>query len=930
MARTAPAPCPSPTDLPKNFDPTASERALYEWWESSGFFAPDETSDKEPFVVSMPPPNVTGALHMGHGMFVTLQDIMARFQRMRGRPTLWLPGTDHAGIATQLLVERKLAEEGVSKHDLGREAFEERVWEWKAEYGGRITGQLRRLGASCDWEQEAFTLDPALCTAVAESFVRLHEKGLVYRGDYMVNWSPNLRTAVSDLEVEYSEEEGKMYYFKYPLADGSGALTVATTRPETIMGDQAVCVHPEDPRFSDMVGKECRVPFTDRTIPVLADDYVDMEFGTGCLKVTPGHDVNDYEIGKRLGLPTLNIMNEDATLNENGGRFAGMDRFEAREALWAAMEEEGLAVKTEAHVSRVPRSQRGGEVIEPLVSTQWFVKMEPLAGPALEAVRSGEVKFVPERFEKTYYYWLENIRDWCVSRQLWWGHRIPVWYVDAPGASEEQYFVARDAEDAQRQARAALGVAEGEPDVPLRQETDVLDTWYSSGLWPFSTVGWPDEGSAKFQKYYPSSVMETGHDILFFWVARMMMMGIEMTGKPPFDTIYLHGLVRDEKGRKMSKTIGNVVDPLDVVAEYGADPLRYTLVTGTTPGQDVNLSMDRLSASRNFLNKVWQAGKFVLLCLEECTAEERAAMASAPTMTVEEAAELPLAERWIVGRTHELVAHVTKQLDKLDFGEAGRALYEFLWNDFADWYVEIAKTRTYGHPGTPDAAVARRVLCYCYERFVRMLHPVMPYVTEEMWQALPHDGDSVMVAAWPEAPAEYTGEGAGGDAGAERFAQVQAVVRAVRNARAEYEVAPGKRIPAVVVASNEAVLADLDSERAALAFLAKLEVETLQLVGTADAPSAEELGDCARLVVGDGVEVVLPMSGLVDVAVETERLTRQATKLEKTLAQLDGRLGSDFSKKAPAKVVEATRAEAEEARSSLEQVRARLEELAAM
>lgn len=872
----------------------------------------------QPFVISMPPPNVTGALHMGHSMFVTLQDIMTRFNRMRGRPTLWLPGTDHAGIATQLLVERELAKDGKTKHDLGREAFEQRVWQWKGEYGGRITGQLRRLGASCDWSREAFTLDDKLSDAVAESFVRLHDKGLVYRGEYMVNWSPNLRTAVSDLEVEYSEEEGKLYYFKYPLADESGeALTVATTRPETILGDQAVCVHPDDERFKHLVGKRCRVPFTDRTIPVLADDYVDMEFGTGCLKVTPGHDVNDYEIGKRLDLPTLNIMNEDATLNAAAGRFADMDRFEAREALWAALEEEGLAVRTEKHTSRVPRSQRGGEVIEPLVSTQWFVRMEPLAEPALKAVRSGEVKFVPERFEKTYFYWLENIRDWCVSRQLWWGHRIPVWYVE--GGDDTQYFVARSEDEARTKAREALGLA-ADADVALRQETDVLDTWFSSGLWPFSTVGWPDESDPSYQKYYPTAVMETGHDILFFWVARMMMLGIEMTGKSPFHTIYLHGLVRDESGRKMSKTVGNVVDPLDVVKDYGADPLRYTLVTGTTPGQDVNLSMDRLGASRNFMNKVWQAGKFVLLCLEEVGGAELEAMAGADTMGTDETAALPLAERWIVGRLHALERHVTVQLEKLDFGEAGRALYEFLWNDFADWYVELAKTRTYGHEGAPDAAVTRRVLAYCYERFVRMLHPVMPYATEQLWQALPHTGVSVMTAPWPEPPAEVDAEV---DA---RFEVLQAVVRSMRNARAEYQVAPGKRIPATVVATDAGALADLQAERAALCFLAKLD-EGFELAAEAPTDVAD---DAVRLVVRDGVSVVLPMSGLVDVEKETERLTKQAAKLDKSLGQLEARLSSDFVNKAPAKVVDAAKAEAEEFRAQREQITARLAELAAM
>jgi len=572
-------------ELHKNFD-VAREEQLYAWWEEQGFFSPDHPANAQraagdPFVVPMPPPNVTGRLHMGHAMFATFQDIMVRFQRMRGRPTLWLPGTDHAGIATQMVVEKMLAKEGVSRLAMGREAFVDRVWEWKREYGGFITMQLRRLGASCDWSRERFTLDEDLSRGVAEAFVRLHDKGLIYRGAYMVNWSPALQTAVSDIEVDFSEEKGKLYFFKYPVAGGSDFLPVATTRPETILGDTAVAVNPNDERYRHLVGKECVVPMSGgRTVPIVADEYVDMEFGTGALKITPGHDPNDWEIGKRLDLPIISIMNRDGSMNEAAGRYAGLDRFKAREALWADMEKEGLVIKVEDYVTRVPRSQRGGEIVEPMVSEQWFVRMQPLAEPALGAVRDGSITILPERFVGIYNGWLENIRDWCISRQVWWGHRIPVWYVheskEAADAALEAnegrtstYVVARTQAEAESLARARHG-----PGVILTQDPDVLDTWFSSGLWPFSTLGWPGEGAGDLKKYYPTTVLETGHDILFFWVARMIMMGIEFTGQPPFQTVFLHGLVRDEKGRKMSKSLGNVVDPVDTIAEYGCDALR--------------------------------------------------------------------------------------------------------------------------------------------------------------------------------------------------------------------------------------------------------------------------------------------------------------------------------------------------------------------
>ncbi|KAL7434022.1 hypothetical protein ACHAXM_003838 [Skeletonema potamos] len=694
-----------------SYDPTLFESQLYQWWEEAGCFEPDakqsaetsSTNRKEPYVLPMPPPNVTGRLHMGHAIFVALQDVLARFHRMRGRPVLWTPGTDHAGIATQLQVEKALMVEGKRRGTeeeianassdeersklVPRTEFLERVWQYKEEQGGAITSQLRSLGASADWTRERFTMDPALSVGVSEAFVRLHEKGLVYRGTYMVNWSPGLMTAVSDLEVEYSEEEGKLYYFKYVVEDededGKATeefLPVATTRPETIFGDTAVCVNPNDERYSHLIGKRVLVPMSEtrngdggckaRSIPIIADEYVDMEFGTGALKITPGHDPNDYELGKKYNLEIMNVMNKDATMNEKcGERYVGLDRFEAREKLWSDMEESGLVIKAEPHMQRVPRSQRGGEIIEPLVSKQWFVKTEGMGAKALAAVKDGDITIVPSRFEKVWYGWLTDIRDWCISRQLWWGHRIPVWYVDA---SEEEYIVARNEEEAKKKA-----VEAGHPtDIVLRQEEDVLDTWFSSGLWPFATVGWPQnegkDASTDLSRFYPGTCLETGYDILFFWVARMVMLGIELTDVSPFKVIYLHGLVRAADGSKMSKTKGNVVDPLDTVAEYGADSLRYSLVTGVTPGQDIPLNMEKIAANKAFANKLWNCCKFVTgNALKDVGEEEMKSLGVNGPIGKEEFDTLPLPERYIISKCHELVESVTEDIEKYQLGAAG-------------------------------------------------------------------------------------------------------------------------------------------------------------------------------------------------------------------------------------------------------------------
>ena len=703
------------TELPKAYDFHDYEEKIYRDWESKGYFKPWNDPNKlgfdptvQPFVIVMPPPNITGALHLGHALFVAMEDLMIRYHRMKGEPTLWVPGTDHAGIATQLQVEKQLAKEGLTKADLGREAFEQRVWQWKEQYGSQITQQIRQLGASCDWERERFTLDPGLSRAVREAFVRLYEKGLIYRGPRMINWSPGLMTAVSDLEVEYSEEPGTLYYFKYMLADGSGEyIPVATTRPETILGDTAVAVHPEDPRYQKLVGKQVVVPILGRAIPVIADDYVEREFGTGALKITPGHDPHDYEIGQRHNLALIIILNKDATLNENAGPYTGLDRFEARKKLWEDMRAQGLVIKEEPYMLNVPRSMRGGEIIEPLVSTQWFVKMDSLAQNAKAAVEAGDIIFVPERFTKIFYNWMDNIQDWCISRQIWWGHRIPVWYCQDCGET----IVARETPTQCPKCGSDR----------LAQDPDVLDTWFSSGLWPFSVFGWPDETS-DYKYFYPTSVMETGYDIIFFWVARMIMDGLEFTGKVPFHTVYLHGIIRDENGEKMSKTKGNVIDPLELMDAMGTDALRFTLLVGSTPGNDMNVSAKKVEANRNFTNKVWNIGRFVISAIDRAGEKP----------TEEPVWTLP--DSWIWARMKQVVNNVNDLFENYQFGEAGRQIYEFLWNDFADWYIEISKRQL--AQGGSRAYFTAFGLARVLDNMLRLLHPYTPFVTEALWSYL--------------------------------------------------------------------------------------------------------------------------------------------------------------------------------------------------
>lgn len=902
------------------------ETEIYEWWEAAGLFRPCEENGKEPFVVCMPPPNVTGYLHIGHGLGTALQDIMTRFNRMKGRPTLFLPGTDHAGIATQLQVEKAIAEDGLTRQEMGRDAFLDAVWAYRYEKGDYICQQMRRLGASCDWSRQRFTLEDDMSAAVGEAFVRLYESGLIYRGDYMVNWSPKLMTAVSDLEVEFSEEKGKLYYFNYPLSGELEGQTipVATTRPETILGDTAVCVHPEDPRFMKFIGKSVTVPIVGREIPVIADEYVDREFGTGALKITPGHDTNDYELGKKHDLPIINIMNKDATINACAGpAYDGLDRFAAREKVWEDMATAGLTVKVEDHVNRVPRSQRGGEVIEPLVSTQWFVKMKTLADPALEAVREKKIRIVPDRFEKIYFNWLEDIHDWCISRQLWWGHRIPVWHVqEKPG----EFIVARN----EREARQKALEKYGDRGLVLEQDPDVLDTWFSSGLWPFATMGWPNEEASDYKMFHPGSVMETGYDILFFWVSRMIMMGMNLTGDIPFDTVYLHGLVRDGKGRKMSKTTGNVIDPIDTLTEYGTDALRYSLVTGTTPGQDVPLSMEKVEANRNFANKLWNACRFALGNLEGISEAERtelAAVAISDFGSEESVASLPLAERYIVSKLHILVDAVGGGLETLEFGDVGRRIYEFLWDEFADWYVEASKPRINGGDEA-SAKTCRATLVYVLDTCLRLLHPFMPYVTEAVWHRFPRDDSmerALITAAWP----------AGGHVDRDairRFERVQALIRSVRNARAEYQVIPSRRIP-LVVAADATTACDVADESATLALLAKLDPELLRIEGSVggDSTPAGVDASAVRLIVGDGLEAFMPMKGMMDVDKERARLEKQLQKASKDLEGLTKRLSApNFVDKAPPKVIASTKEAAKELDEKVASLKQRIDEVEAL
>ncbi len=894
--------------LPKAYDFQSTEPRIYDMWEKGGYFQPSNDPHKpgfdptkKPFVISIPPPNVTGELHQGHVMFVSMEDLMIRYHRMKGIPTLWVPGTDHAGIATQLQVEMDLLRtEEVTREELGREKFLERAWAWKEKYHSLITHQIRRLGASCDWGRERFTLDEGLSRAVREAFVRLYEKGLIYRGPRLVNWSPGLKTAVSDLEVEYSEEPGKLYYFKYMLSPGGGRapdpekdpfIPVATTRPETILGDTAVAVHPRDKRYKKFVGKAVVVPMLGREVPVIADEYVDREFGTGALKITPGHDPNDYEISQRHGLQVLSMLDKEARVTEVGGQYAGLDRFECRQKLWADMKAAGLVIKEEEYTLNVPRSQRGGEIVEPMISTQWFVKIKPLAESAVQAVKDGRIQIIPERFEKTYFNWLENIKDWCISRQLWWGHRIPVWYCD----------------DCGRETCTRLDPTECSHcgSKKIHQDADVLDTWFSSGLWPFSTLGWPEE-TQDYKYFYPTSMMETGYDILFFWVARMIMDGLEFTGQVPFHTVYLHGLVRNEEGQKMSKSKGTGIDPLPVMDEFGTDALRFTLLVGSTPGNDMNLSLKKVEGNRNFANKVWNAGRFVISSISSLSGEEELQAAIDSTKEVIPRSDWTLADGWIWARLQGLVREVERLFQTHQYGEAGRQIYEFFWSDFADWYVEVAKLQLQ-EPKTRKQTVITlaRVLDMC----LRLLHPFTPFVTEELWghlrKALLGSPLAEMVRDWPEALIvapwpEPRPEDGWEAASAGDFSLVQEIIRTIRNLRAEKNVKPGRRIPAILLGGEKTGL--LKEQAKVITSLAYLDETRMELREAS--PSKPE--NSIALVAGP-VEVYLPLEGLVDLSEEQIRLRKELAEVQAQIARLEKLLSGDFASKAPAAVVKKER-----------------------
>lgn len=880
----------SQTQMPTTYDPKAAEQKWYPYWKEGGYFEAGKRPDAKPYTIVIPPPNVTGMLHIGHALDFTLQDILIRFKRMQGYDALWLPGSDHAGIATQAKVEQKLREEGVTRYDLGREKFLEKVWEWKELYAGTIRDQWSKIGLSLDYSRERFTMDEGLSDAVRQVFVKLYEKGLIYRGKRIINWDPAARTALSDIEVEYKEVNGHLYHLEYPLKDGSGSITVATTRPETMLGDTAVAVHPEDERYKDMIGKTLVLPIVGREIPVIADEYVEKEFGSGAVKITPAHDPNDFEMGLRHNLPQITVMDESGTMNEFAGRYEGLDRSECRKQIVNDLKESGVLIRIEDHVHQVGHSERSGAVVEPYLSTQWFVKMQPLAEAAIEAQKSGNgVNFVPERFERTYLHWMENVRDWCISRQLWWGHRIPAWYSESTG----EVVVAMNEEE----ARAKLGKDD------LRQDEDVLDTWFSSALWPFSTMGWPNEDSEDLKRYYPTSVLVTGYDIIPFWVSRMIFQGLEFTGQMPFKDTLIHGLVRDSEGRKMSKSLGNGIDPLEVIEKYGADAMRYMISTGSTPGQDLRFRWERVEQARNFANKIWNASRFALMNLEGFTAAD-----------IDISGELGTADRWILHRLNETSRDITRLIDAYEFGETGRLLYNFIWDDLCDWYIEFAKLSLYGE----DQAAKKKtqsVLAYVLDRTMRLIHPFMPFISEEIWQHLPHEGETVMLASWPVYDPAFENP--------ESVAEMNLlmdVIRAVRNIRAEVNVPMSKKVELLLKPVNEQIAGIIDRN----ADYIRRFCNTSEYQSSLGLTTPEK----AMTAVVTGVELFLPLAGLIDIAQEIARLEKEIQHLNSEVERVEKKLNNPgFVSKAPEKVIEEERAKLADYSDKRSKVIARIEEL---
>ena len=879
-------------ELPKVYEPQQVEDRIYKMWEEGGYFKPQGKADAKPFTIVMPPPNVTGQLHMGHAMDATLQDTLIRFKRMQGYDALWVPGVDHAGIATQIKVEEELrTKEGLSRYDLGREKFLERVWDWKHKYGNRIVEQQKKLGASCDWDRAAFTMDETCSKAVREVFVSLYEKGLIYKGSRIINWCPNCVTALSDAEVEYVDKPGHLWHIRYPLADGTGEVVVATTRPETMLGDTGVCVNPNDERYQHIIGKKVILPLVNKEIPVVADDYAEMEFGTGCVKMTPAHDPNDFEVGLRHNLEVIRVLNDNGVVNEFGGKYEGMDRYDARKAIVADLEAQGYLVKIEDHAHNVGTCYRCHKDVEPIISAQWFVKMKTLADEAIRSVNEGETKFVPERFTKNYMNWMNNIRDWCISRQLWWGHQIPVWYCADCG------HMTCSREDAH--------VCEKCGSANIERDPDVLDTWFSSALWPFETLGWPNEDAEDLKKYFPTDVLVTGYDIITFWVSRMIVSGLEHMGKAPFHTVLIHGLVRDNLGRKMSKSLGNGIDPLEMIEKYGCDALRMNMVTGNSPGNDMRFYVERCEAMRNFANKLWNASRYVMMNLNDESVNALPAME-----------KLEIADKWVLSKLNTLIAEVTENMEKYELGVAIQKIYDFVWDIYCDWYIEMTKARLFADD-MDRKQTAISVLVYVLDQVLRLLHPFMPFITEEIWQSLPHEGEALIVAAWPQ-----TSEALSFKAECDQMESVMAAIRAIRNRRTEMNVPPSKKAALYVLTSKPQVFTEGEGFLQRLAY-----ADTVSIL---DAEPAN-LDGMVTITTADA-KLYIPMGQLVDIAKELERITKDLEKAKKNLAGLEAKLSNEkFVSRAPESVVAAEREKAQKAKdliASLKESLAALQKMA--
>ena len=867
-------------ELAKAYEPKEVEDRIYDFWMKGKYFHAEVDPKKKPYTIVIPPPNITGQLHLGHAMDETLQDTLIRWRRMQGYSALWLPGTDHASIATEAKIVEAMRKEGITKEEIGREKFLERAWAWKDQYGGRIVEQLKKLGSSCDWDRLRFTMDEGCNKAVNHVFKKLYDKGLIYRGERIINWCPHCKTSISDAEVVFEEKEGSFWHLRYPLSDGSGYIELATTRPETMLGDTAVAVHPDDERYKALVGKTVILPLVNKEIPIIADSYVEQDFGTGVVKITPAHDPNDFEVGLRHNLPVINVMDDGGVINENGGKYAGMPALEARKQIVKDLDEAGFLIKIEPIKHNVGTCYRCGTVVEPRVSTQWFVKMEPLAKPAIDAVKDGDIRFIPERMDKVYYNWMENIKDWCISRQLWWGHQIPAWYCEC----------------------GETIVSEAVPTVcpkcggtHLTRDPDTLDTWFSSALWPFSTLGWPDN-TEELKYFYPTNTLVTGYDIIFFWVARMIFSGLEHMGEVPFNTVFFHGLIRDAQGRKMSKSLGNGVDPLDVISVYGADALRFTLVTGNSPGNDLRFSEEKVSASRNFANKIWNAARFILMNIEgkdiDCALPKK----------------LYTSDKWILNRFNNVTAAVTENLEKFELGMAVSKLYDFIWDDFCDWYIELAKIRMNG-ADEESADSARRVLVWTMSNTLKLLHPFMPYITEEIWQTLPHDGEALIVAKWPE----YD-EALSFPQEAKNLENVMALIRAIRTRRNEMNVPPSKKAHIYIDTAHPAPYEEASEFIARLAYGSKVEVGTgFDVQGAVTA-------------VTDDAKALLPMDDLVDKAAETARLNKELANAQKQLDTVKAKLANEkFTSKAPQNVIDGVKANGEKLEAKIKLILETLE-----